>query len=212
MELTCSGCQHRLRVGDDAIGKRVRCPQCNEIQYVPVEERPAATQQSIGQQPTGQQPAGSASFSPETWRMRDQRGNEYGPVSRTELNQWVAEGRVTSDSQLLCSLTGHWTWAGDVYPAIRNSMGNQNSLGSLGYGRSPAGAPGTEYSDKSKVVAGLLGLFLGYLGIHRFYLGYPLIGVLMLVTFGMCGIWSFIDSLMILLGSVPDADGRPLRD
>jgi TM2 domain-containing membrane protein YozV len=68
------------------------------------------------------------------------------------------------------------------------------------------------YSDKSKIVAGVLGLFLGCFGIQRFYLGYPFIGILMLCTGGGCGVWSFIDSILILVGSVPDADGRPLRD
>ena len=37
---------------------------------------------------------------------------------------------------------------------------------------------------KSKLTAILLCLFLGSLGIHRFYLGYTLIGVIQLLTFG----------------------------
>lgn len=69
-----------------------------------------------------------------------------------------------------------------------------------------------ELSDKSKLVAGLLGLFLGVYGVHRFYLGYPGIGIAMLLTLGGCGIWSLIDAILILAGSVRDPYGRPLRD
>ena len=69
-----------------------------------------------------------------------------------------------------------------------------------------------EQSDKSKLVAGLLGLFLGVYGVHRFYLGYPGIGIAMLFTLGGCGIWSLIDSILILTGAVRDPYGRPLRD
>jgi phage FluMu protein Com len=68
-----------------------------------------------------------------------------------------------------------------------------------------------EAGDKSKVVALLLAFFLGFLGIHRFYLGYTLLGALMLVTLGGCGIWAFVDFLLIAIGKVDrDAQGRPL--
>ena len=70
---------------------------------------------------------------------------------------------------------------------------------------------------KSRMTAGLLGIFLGALGVHRFYLGYTSIGVLqILVTIATCGIggfWGIIEGILILSGSgiKTDADGRPLR-
>ena len=70
---------------------------------------------------------------------------------------------------------------------------------------------------KSRMTAGLLGIFLGALGVHRFYLGYTSIGVLqILVTIATCGIggfWGIIEGVLILSGSgiKTDADGRPLR-
>ena len=80
-------------------------------------------------------------------------------------------------------------------------------------GLGPSGQP---LSDKSKMVAGLLQIFLGGLGIGRFYLGYTTIGVLQIVvtifTFGLGALWPFVDGIMILLGKVPDAEGRTLRD
>lgn len=70
---------------------------------------------------------------------------------------------------------------------------------------------------KSRMTAGLLGIFLGAFGVHRFYLGYTSIGVLqILVTIATCGIggfWGIIEGILILGGTgiKTDADGRPLR-
>jgi TM2 domain-containing membrane protein YozV/ribosomal protein L40E len=70
---------------------------------------------------------------------------------------------------------------------------------------------------KSKLAAGILGIFLGGLGVHRFYLGYTGIGVLQivvtLVTCGVGSIWGFIEGILILTGSMnKDSEGRPLKD
>ncbi|RMI33240.1 TM2 domain-containing protein [Nocardia stercoris] len=80
-------------------------------------------------------------------------------------------------------------------------------------GRNGLGEP---YSDKSKLVAGLLGIFLGSLGVGRFYLGYTRIGIAQIavtwLTCGLGGIWPLIDAVMILTGKVPDSQGRPLQE
>lgn len=62
-------------------------------------------------------------------------------------------------------------------------------------------------SDKNQTVAWLLALFLGGLGIHRFYLGYTWQGVVQLLTAGGCGIWALIDFIRILTGSLQPKDG-----
>lgn len=69
-----------------------------------------------------------------------------------------------------------------------------------------------EKSDKSKVAAILLCLFLGGFGIQRFYVGKIGTGILMLVTLGGLGIWSLIDLIMIIVGKFTDKDGRVLAD
>ena len=82
------------------------------------------------------------------------------------------------------------------------------------FGRDPL--TGLPLSDKSKVTAGLLQILLGGFGVGRFYLGYTNIGVLQLVvsvvTCGIGAIWPLIDGIMILMGNVPDPQGRKLRD
>lgn len=75
--------------------------------------------------------------------------------------------------------------------------------------------------NKSKIAAGLLGIFLGSLGVHNFYLGYTTKAVIQLVlTLATCGIgsivtsiWGLIEGIMILAGSIDhDGQGNLLSD
>ena len=63
-------------------------------------------------------------------------------------------------------------------------------------------------SDKRILPAFLLCFFLGYLGIHRFYVGKIGTGILWLLTGGLLGIGALIDFIMIIVGSFRDADGN----
>ena len=93
---------------------------------------------------------------------------------------------------------------------------------------------------KSKLAAGLLGIFLGAYGVHNFYLGYTkkaiiqvavtggsivlsfILGIKVVVLFlvfipimasmGM-GIWGMVEGIMILAGKIDvDGKGLPLKD
>lgn len=66
-------------------------------------------------------------------------------------------------------------------------------------------------SDKSATTALLLCLFLGALGIHRFYVGKIGTGLLMLFTAGGFGIWTFVDLIIIACGNFTDNEGRLLE-
>lgn len=136
------------------------------------------------------------------------------------------------------------------YP--QQGFGQQHGYGQQGYGQQgygvPAGYPGgpafgvgpdapfgrdpvtgVPLSDKSKIVGGLLQLFLGWLGVGRFYIGSNGIGVaqLLLFFFGLLltavfglgvillfglFVWHVADGVLILVGNVTDAQGRKLRD
>ena len=77
---------------------------------------------------------------------------------------------------------------------------------------------------KSRLAAGLLGIFLGAFGIHRFYLGYTRVGMVMLLmtllSFGflsvVTSIWGLVEGILYLTDKTGryshDATGRPLRD
>ncbi len=92
---------------------------------------------------------------------------------------------------------------------------NSNSNGSYGQ---PLYTQPVQQGTKSRLVAGLLQLFVGFLGIGRFYLGFAGLGVLqIIVTLLSCGIagaiWGFVDGILILNGSVKfDGQGKWLED
>jgi TM2 domain-containing membrane protein YozV len=65
--------------------------------------------------------------------------------------------------------------------------------------------------QKDWTVTLLLCIFLGGLGVHRFYTGKIGTGLLMLFTAGGLGIWWLIDLIMILTNSFKDNYGMPLR-
>ncbi len=78
-------------------------------------------------------------------------------------------------------------------------------------------------NSKSKLAAGLLGIFLGGLGVHNFYLGNTgkAVAQLLIGVLGSCiaigpavsGIWGLIEGIMILCGKInTDAQGNPLKD
>lgn len=80
--------------------------------------------------------------------------------------------------------------------AALNGGGQGSSTGSSG--------------PKDWLTAVLLSFFIGSLGVDRFYMGYTTLGIIKLVTFGGCGIWTLIDFIMIVMNTLPDADGNPL--
>jgi TM2 domain-containing membrane protein YozV len=74
---------------------------------------------------------------------------------------------------------------------------------------------GIPYSDKQKLVAGLLQIFLGGFGVGRFYTGHTGMAIAQIavtwLTCGVGGIWPLIDGILLLTGEYTDAQGRPLR-
>jgi TM2 domain-containing membrane protein YozV len=58
----------------------------------------------------------------------------------------------------------------------------------------------------------LLSIFLGYLGVDRFYAGKIGTGILKLITGGGCGIWYVIDLILILSGTFTDSEGNVITE
>ena len=85
---------------------------------------------------------------------------------------------------------------------------NDNASHNVNTNNNNAGAPG--YPHKSKMTALLLCLFLGWLGAHRFYVGKIGTGIIWLLTFGLFGVGTLIDFILIILGSFRDKYGMPL--
>ena len=83
------------------------------------------------------------------------------------------------------------------------------------------GVPVVYGEAKSKIAAGILGILVGYLGIHNFYLGFTGKAIAqLLISVLTCGIgvavtsiWGLIEGIMILTGNInKDAKGIPLKD
>jgi TM2 domain-containing protein/uncharacterized protein DUF4339 len=112
-------------------------------------------------------------------------GAEDGPFSVAELRAQAQGGTLRSTSLVKrADGTGAWFSAGEI-PFV--------------------------FSDKDWLTAVLLSLFVGWLGIDRFYLGYTGLGIAKLLTLGFFGIWALIDLVLIIMGRLPDSNGLPLR-
>ena len=105
----------------------------------------------------------------------------------------------------------------------QNPQYNVNNQGQYNQYNNQAQYNNVEFNPnaKSKIAAGLLGIFLGALGIHNFYLGFTGKAVAqLLISILSCGtlswasaIWGLIEGILLLTGSMNvDADGNPLKD
>ena len=68
----------------------------------------------------------------------------------------------------------------------------------------------TSATDKRILPAAVLCFFLGWLGVHRFYVGKIGTGILQIFTLGGFGIWLLIDFIMIVVGSFRDKAGHKI--
>lgn len=128
-------------------------------------------------------------------------------------------GKEIDPQALICISCGYKSGDGEKYCA---HCGNAIEPGaevclSCGFATRPAkpAQPQAPANAKSKLVAGLLGLFLGGIGIHNFYLGYTGKGIaqILLSCTGISSIWALIESIMIFCGKInTDANGNPLVD
>ncbi|WP_425865133.1 NINE protein [Arthrobacter sp. TWP1-1] len=108
------------------------------------------------------------------------------------------------------------------YPQQNMQQGYQQQNAQQGYQQPSYGMAGAG-EQKSKVVAGILGILLGSLGIHNFYLGKTKIALIQLlvsvISLGtlapFMGIWGLIEGILILVGYEgyrTDSRGIPLKD
>jgi hypothetical protein len=80
---------------------------------VPAQPQAPRTRSSL---PQGQ--AVQANRANVQWHVQTEEGDQYGPISRTELDQWVSEGRLTGACQVLQAGWEQWRWAGEIYPQL----------------------------------------------------------------------------------------------
>jgi len=146
IDVKCSHCDGKFRVPDKFAGKRAKCPKCQGSIAIPAGKQPAAetpkaqaakvakepgatkraatpqqAQRSTPQKKEPKRHPPAKKPSPEEWYLQTEDGQQYGPISREELDEWVAEGRVDTECQILREGWDQWRWAEDVYPELAES-------------------------------------------------------------------------------------------
>lgn len=128
-------------------------------------------------------------------------------------------GSEMADLAAVCVKCGAAKGVGNAYCGNCGQPVNPGAAFCMGCGVATNNAPaGTQ---KSKLAAGLLGIFLGAFGVHNFYLGYTgkavaqlLITLLSCFTLAIVSeIWGLVEGIQILTGSIAvDAKGIPLSE
>lgn len=203
------------------------CPQCGEPMPVAPQPNPQPNggygQPNYGQQ-AGPQPQGNYTQQPGPGYQSQPSGQPApGPATPYCRNC----GRPMAPGSVVCLNCGVSAGSGTSYCAHCGCGCDPRAVVCTRCGAPlHGGYPGA--NQKSKVAAGLLGIFLGWLGVHNFYLGFTSKAVIQLVLtiLGIAtscivigifiilgiGIWGLVEGIMILTGSIPaDANGVPLR-
>lgn len=106
IETICKGCARKLSVGDEFAGRKARCPHCKTIYTVP--------ESGTGLDASSHPAAGTGG----SWLLRTKDGAVYGPVSKSELDGWVREGRIDADAQIRKENEETWRRASETYPSL----------------------------------------------------------------------------------------------
>ena len=114
------------------------------------------------------------------WRLK-LPGQEH-TLTTEDLKLWAKAGKLNGDAVVVDSNGEHW---------------NAKQI------------PGV-FSSRDWLVALILSIVVGTLGVDRFYLGKIGTGILKLITFGGLGVWTIIDIILIAIKKLDDKEGLRL--
>lgn len=111
-------------------------------------------------------------------------GHQYGPASAEDIRRWIAENRVNAQTPLQAEGATEWKPL-DSFPEFAGASKPASP---------PVIAPPPPASRASnKIAAGICGILIGHLGIHKFILGYTNAGLIMLlVSLLTCGVGGIV--------------------
>ena len=156
-----------LRVADEHAGKQARCPECGQISVVP-----------IGVTIAPQDAAKATSTDDPRWSLRTPEGKIYGPISRTELDRWLAEGRIAADCQLQDATSQVWVGADTIYPQLRPTPVAPIMHVTTTPARAPVVAPVASAPRFQTYLAPHRGGIVLVLGILGFVMGCPIFSLM----------------------------------
>lgn len=110
-------------------------------------------------------------------------GYPQEPLNTLQLRQLAIAGSLSGTTPLKDSVSGN-VYAANTIPGI--------------------------FSRREFLTTLLLSIFLGTIGVDRFYLGQTGLGIAKLLTGGGCGIWALIDIILVAMRKVTDNEGMPL--
>jgi TM2 domain-containing membrane protein YozV len=123
-------------------------------------------------------------------------GHQYGPVTADQLRQWLAENRVNAQTLVQAEGTAEWKPLGSL-PEFAASI----KPPPVAAGPMPPSAAAARASNR--IPAGIFGILLGSLGIHKFILGYTGAGLIMLlVTLLTCGLGGIVMHIIGLIEGI----------
>jgi TM2 domain-containing membrane protein YozV len=118
-------------------------------------------------------------------------GKEYGPISADQLRDWLRQGRVGQQTPVRPEAGGDWRPLA-TYPEFNFAPGT-----------TPLAPPALADRASKKIPAGICGILLGSLGIHKFILGYTGTGLIMLlVSVLTCGLAAPVFGLIGLIEGI----------
>jgi TM2 domain-containing membrane protein YozV len=121
-------------------------------------------------------------------------GQPYGPVNAEQLRRWIAENRVRAQTLVQVEGASEWKPLESIPELAAELKAAPASI---------AAPPVFAARASNKVPAGVCGILLGSLGIHKFILGYTGAGLIMLlVTLLSCFILAPIMHLIGLIEGI----------
>ena len=187
---------YSLSLSDGTKSKQMQmCPSCSKKFYAAMKER---NQQEQNQLATVER---STSTSDNFQNDYQQQAFQNNAPEQHCPNC----GNIIPQNALFCS------YCGTAFGGQRQMNNNYNNQNYQSFNNPQYSNYGNQnVSDKDWLTLLLLFLFLGGIGVHRFYAGKTGTGILWLLTLGLFGIGNIVDFIMIVTKKFTDSQGRPI--
>jgi DNA-directed RNA polymerase subunit RPC12/RpoP len=125
IEVQCEKCGQSLRAGPAMLGKKARCPKCGAAVLIKAaddgttDDSAADAAKATGKKSAGKAKKKEAADPAAGWFVRADDG-EFGPVEKSELDEWADEGRLDAECEVRSESwpADKWKSAVSVYPQL----------------------------------------------------------------------------------------------